>query len=284
MASVAIDNEKAYQYYQSVKDNVNAVCAPLLEHFGLRFAYLKFFDKHRYFFVNSYNDDQFTRRRLTQIHDDGKVFEQQKKTTIDDSTQHFFWPSAVPQQDQLLSALHEANIWHGYSVIKKHQNETEIFSFTTTKDRENINDFYKNHSDVLEHFILHFKDKAESLIDISDQSVHARLQKTDESMQDLEQTSEKIKKFLADTKIERIAVYTESGSNFLSNDEVQCLVKECQAHVLNDMSKGADHTPNETKIHLENIKKKTGYSTDRDLTKLVKNLMAHNGNLRASVL
>ncbi|MEN8236490.1 MAG: hypothetical protein ABFQ95_02965 [Pseudomonadota bacterium] len=284
MTSAAIDNEKAYQYYLSVKENFNSVCKPLLQHFGLRFAYLKFFDKYQYFFINSYNNDQFTRLRLTQIHDDGKVFEQQKRTTADESTQHYFWPSVVPKQDRLLSALYHENIWNGYSIIKKHQLETEIFTFVTTKDQESINNFYKNNSGILEHFITYFKDKANDLINVSDESIVARLKKVDDEGLPLENYSEKLGKFLTDTKIDRIAVNTNSGPCFLSNAEAKCLVQQCQEHILNNMSQESEYDSKEVDFHLENIKKKTGYSSEKDFAKLLKDVVNHNVIMRNSVV
>ncbi|KTC81344.1 hypothetical protein [Legionella brunensis] len=59
------------------------------------------------------------------------------------------------------------NIDHGFTIIKSNETQEEHFNFATTRNNYQINDFYLHHQEILERFILYFKDKAQKIIDIA---------------------------------------------------------------------------------------------------------------------
>ena len=119
---------------------------------------------------------------------------------------------------------------------------------------------------------------------MTDESTLARLNKVNDEDIQIENNLEKLEKFMADTKVDRIAVNTSSGSCFLSNAEVKCLIKQCQDYILNDITKELGHSSKEVERHLSGIKNKTGYSSQEDLAKLFKDIMVHNSDIRSSVI
>ncbi len=53
---------------------------------------------------------------------------------------------------------------HGVTYIKTRKNYTDYYFFSTTQDNPSIINFYLNHGDILERFIVYFEDRAEALI------------------------------------------------------------------------------------------------------------------------
>jgi len=61
-------------------------------------------------------------------------------------------------------------VGNGISIVHKHENYNEIFSFFTDSKNFKLNEFYINNIHLLEKFILYFKDRAKQLINESEGS------------------------------------------------------------------------------------------------------------------
>lgn len=74
----------------------------------------------------------------------------------------------IEQGETVLSIMKDANdnfnIAHGITLITRSEKYVEHFNFATTVDNTGINNFYLSSTDLLERFIIYFKDKASGLI------------------------------------------------------------------------------------------------------------------------
>ncbi|WP_019215334.1 helix-turn-helix transcriptional regulator [Legionella tunisiensis] len=76
---------------------------------------------------------------------------------------------AIPKDNPVMAVYDDAkenfNITHGVTIIKSAGIKEEHFNFATTKDNYEMNNFYLQHQEILERFILYFRDKAKKIID-----------------------------------------------------------------------------------------------------------------------
>lgn len=78
----------------------------------------------------------------------------------------FLW-SHLPQHQEVLSQAREFNIDHGITFIEPHNDGCEFFFLGTTRDKPEVAQLYLNHLDLLERFLLYFREKAVTLIEQS---------------------------------------------------------------------------------------------------------------------
>ncbi|WP_115708348.1 helix-turn-helix transcriptional regulator [Legionella sainthelensi] len=75
----------------------------------------------------------------------------------------------LPKDSPLMTILKDArenfNIAHGVTIIKSYDSKEEHFNFATMNYNDGINNFYIQHQEILERFILYFKDKAKKIIE-----------------------------------------------------------------------------------------------------------------------
>ncbi|WP_412754365.1 helix-turn-helix transcriptional regulator [Legionella donaldsonii] len=76
---------------------------------------------------------------------------------------------ALPKDNPVMVVYNDAkenfNIAHGVTIIKSSVAKEEHFNFATTRDHYEMNNFYFQHQEILERFILYFRDKAKKIID-----------------------------------------------------------------------------------------------------------------------
>lgn len=78
----------------------------------------------------------------------------------------YLWPKNT--KDPLLDALHQYNIWHGCNIYIPNIDYIEVFSFASTIDNENIQNFYINNIDLLRAFIICFKEQTKEMPGINE--------------------------------------------------------------------------------------------------------------------
>lgn len=68
----------------------------------------------------------------------------------------------------LKDAADNFNIAHGITIIKREDAYIEHFNFATTVNNPEITNFYMSSMELLERFIIYFRDKAKKLIQIAE--------------------------------------------------------------------------------------------------------------------
>ena len=269
-------NDTAYQYYQSVKERFHDICEPLLRHFDIRVAYLKFLDNDQYLFLNNYDNDQFTHLRLTQIHNDGQFFSQHRQKAKSQKKYYHLWPSVVKEEDLLMQSLYEADIWNGFSIIDPKTDGDEIFSFVTKRSNRDIANFYVNNFDILNYFITYFKSKAFDLIDTSDQRKLASLHKTNSanSVQTDKSFGERVQNFMDEVHIDRFAIDTKQGPQHLSKREFDSLSMVAQGKTAKEIANELSISPRTVETYLNKVKHKTGLVLRSDLVQLLDGIVS----------
>ncbi|WED42777.1 helix-turn-helix transcriptional regulator [Legionella cardiaca] len=140
---------------------VNKIAQPLFESFDLTFfSYKLSIDDQFIFLTNNYD---WLKNCIDKNYVDYLSSFQPEHDTI-------LW-DAINKDSQVMVVYEDArlnyNIDHGFTIIKSSETMEEHFNFATTRNNYQINDFYLHHQDILERFILYFKDKAKKIIEVA---------------------------------------------------------------------------------------------------------------------
>jgi hypothetical protein len=140
---------------------VDKIAQPLFESFDLTFfSYKLSVDDQFIFLTNNYDwlKNCIDKNYVAFL----PVFQPEHDTILWD---------AINKDNRIMIICDDArfnyNIDHGFTIIKSSENREEHFNFATTRDNYEINNFYLQHREILERFILYFRDKAKKIIEIA---------------------------------------------------------------------------------------------------------------------
>ena len=157
-----IDKFLAQLDINAIKD----ICKPLETHFGLTsFVYRKNYNDGTE--INISNQPEWVRHFYT----DKTLIEESSFDQHPDMYQSGFvlWSQLKGHQVILEHARH-FNIDHGVTIIRKVPDGVEFGYFGTKSECPTVIGNYINNIDLLERFILYFKEKASTIIDIANQN------------------------------------------------------------------------------------------------------------------
>ena len=144
-------------------DAIKSICKPLEEHFGLTsFVYRKnYYDGSEIILTNQpeWAAHYYANQELMQQGTFDKHPDTYKSGFV-------LW-SQLQGHQLILQHARQFNIDHGVTIVKKVTDGIELYFFGTTSDRPEIVNYYLNNMDLLERFILYFKDQAADLIKLA---------------------------------------------------------------------------------------------------------------------
>ena len=151
----------------------------------------------------------------------------------------------------------------GLIVIKEFENCYESISFGTPLTTNTASEFYLNNRDLLENFILYFKDKAAGLIKESTRPQN--LIATDDHKSIISSDA-----VLANYNIGNIAVtryFFNSGSskNKLSQRETECLIYLLRGRTAKEIGKEFKLSPKSVEVYISRAQAKLGCDSRKDL-------------------
>ncbi len=147
---------------------------------------------------------------------------------------------------------------NGINIVKKHKDYCEFFGFATSPDNLSMSDWYLNNIDILENFILYFKDQAKELLLAADSDrilFPKNLQATHDDIYITPDTNEANKKFLDEIKIRKKTNY------FLTQKEQECIRHLIKGCTMKEIAIFMNISPRTVETHLINIKNKTNSKT-----------------------
>ena len=149
------------QFLQNLNiDDIKSICKPLEQHFGLTsFVYLKYYydgteinlSNQPEWVEHYYTDEALTRQNTFAQHPDNY------------QSGFVLW-SQLQGHQEILQRARQFGIDHGVTIIKKVADGLEVCFFGTTSDRPEIVNHYLNNLDLLERFIIYFKEQARVII------------------------------------------------------------------------------------------------------------------------
>lgn len=186
------------------------------------------------------------------------------QSVFEQSTQHyqqgkFLWIN-LPQHQVVLNEAREFNIDHGITFVYPQEDGCELFFLGTTRDKPEVMQLYINHLDLLEQFLVYFKEKAAFLIK---QAHEQRISISDKKAQ--------IKNELYLPKFNREEFQKILQSNtltLLSARERECLLLLQQGYTYKMIGNELGISSRTVETYVEQMKQKTGSYNKADLLKL----------------
>ncbi len=176
------------------------------------------------------------------------------------NTGSYLW-STLDGQALYQDARNYFNIDHGITLVNKLKNAYEFVYFGTTKDNSNIIHLYLNHLDLLNQFILYFRDKGAPLIKMAKDNMIAL------PTMEKKQTENNILCFsgninkqmlvseLLPNKYRLSSIY---NNIVITNREADCVKWLKLGKTANEISDLLSISKRTVDTHLENIKRKLG--------------------------
>ena len=149
------------RYLNSIDfDAIKQICKPLEDYFGLTsFVYRKnYYDGTE---INLSNQPNW----VEHFYSNHALIKQSTFDKHPDTYQSGFvlWSQLQGHQD-ILQQARQFNIDHGITIVKKTVEGVELYYFGTRSDRPDVVNHYLNNIDLLERFILFFKNQAACII------------------------------------------------------------------------------------------------------------------------
>ena len=244
-----IQKNIAYQTADIVKE----ICSPFFSACGL-----SYFDYTRIF------PDGSVATLVTDRNWFYHYFEKNYSATINKAT------SGIYLWDQLMcKAAREAftrNFQHGktLSIFKEQPGYIEITEFAAAPQNENALDLFFNHQDVLNQFILYFKEKASDLI------IKVAKDKffVPSSMQTLPLERPNYTELKENFLPDKISVFCGKKEIWLTLREYQCLCHLSCGRSMKEIGNVLGISPRTVETHLDHIRDKTNYTTRNKLIDL----------------
>lgn len=167
-------------------------------------------------------------------------------------------------QDKLMTAAREEyNIAHGFTIIANYKDYVEYHYFGTSKENKAINNYYINHLNELNAFILYFKEQARDIIRAAEKQYI---------------TIDNPKFWMKGTTSEREAVFDKSAfsltryylngpfkSTYLTSREAECLTCLCDGLKAKEVGLVLGLSYRTIQKHIESIKQKLNCSVKKSL-------------------
>lgn len=240
-------------FLTSARD-IDAICAPLKKHFGITsFVYQKNFSQGGE--IRLSNQPEWLKHFYDQEYYKQSVFE----THPDHYQSGFALWSELKHHSEVLDAAHEFHITHGVTLTVKVDDGVEFYFFGTTPDNHQVVSLYLNNMDLLERFIVYFKDKAKKLIEQASRHkifIHKNYERNIAEQESAaifhpgEMTREA---FLEDTIIKS---YVFDEHTILTKRELDCVQCLLQGKTLQQTAEMLFISPRTAETHLENVRQK----------------------------
>jgi DNA-binding CsgD family transcriptional regulator len=267
------NSHASLQFNASIENILLKICDPLFSNFNLTyFEYAHFLNDGTYLnfsthlqwhqhYIEHFGSSTFVKTYVHQIYDN------QTKYALWDNRPNIGREKVF---SQFISDSCAYNIWHGFSIYEKHEASLEAYHFATSSENYEAINFYINRLDLLYHFILYFKDKADKLIDISDSSKLIALH--DKSPLNRPEKyvlkEQKIKDFVLQTAAKKFSLNLTHGAILISKREAECVLHLSANKTIKEIARSMDISPRTVESYLDNVKKKSNCSNKAELVNL----------------
>lgn len=243
------------QHWRSVisETSIDSLCQPLLQYGVNYFLYVKryvdgsqleisshpnwseYYYKHEFYNIGPF-------KNIRRIYDSGK----------------HFWFDRGDAFEKMYSVARESfNIDNGYTIVKKYSDCNEFFHFAGKAKNTGLINFYLNYNDVLERFILYFKDKYGDVINVAEKNKFI-IQYHEEQKENTELNSHTRFQLLEIAKTMPINRYflCEHRNTYLTSREVECVKWYITGKSAEEIAIILNISKRTVETHLEKVKKK----------------------------
>jgi DNA-binding CsgD family transcriptional regulator len=263
-------NYSAYQFVKATHDSFSAVCAPLYTLGIRRFRYTKIYLNGAYLTLDT--SKRLASQYLFQIKSLGSLFIKELSLTKQSQSRILLPDSNINKfnsiTDPILHLSHANNIWNSLHIIKAEKSYSEIYTFSMTRADFDAPNFYMNNLVLLERFSEYLKIQARDLINVPDNTNLAQFEQgftiSDRLTED-NLLEDKVKRFLAETALNRKVIKGKNGLIKLTPREIECLKHLALGKSVKQIAGFLDLSPRTIESYINKAKEKTGYTVRQKL-------------------
>jgi DNA-binding CsgD family transcriptional regulator len=263
--------DPVFQYNRQNIHRLLDICDPLKKHFGItHFGYFRLLDDGRYIIVSNKqsileltvcNDYLFRTEYASQLTQD----------LYKGETNKIIWPTNI--KDETIEVFRENGLYNGFNIIREREGTLECYWFGTDKEHPLIETLYKNHSSILEKFVVYFHKIGHELCDTSDntrQGISLSLRKNYPVIKDMfEGTNPWEKETLAfnlllDSKLQN-KIHEIAKMNHLTSREFDCLFHLSAGRTAKEIALALNISPRTVEAHIDKIRVKTVCTTQKEI-------------------
>jgi DNA-binding CsgD family transcriptional regulator len=250
----------ALNYNRTINEHIKKINTPLVNKCGLslltfrRFSntdgLLYIFNNNAWmeysFLNNCWNSNSFE-NRITQLSNQKFL--------------NYIWPDFPDSHDPVYCALYDHNIWNGVIMYRKYDDCIEAFAFAAEKESDILKKFYVDGINILNDYIIYFKDKAHSLIHPTDKNVFIPYNINLPTYSTI--PKDNIKNFFKQTRITKYFLSVKDRDVPMSKREIECLFYLSKGKTMKEIGLLLKLSPRTIESYLNNAKIKSGLSAEK---------------------
>ncbi len=180
------------------------------------------------------------------------------QNNISSKTRYMLW-SVLPPSQALNDSSQYFDIDNGITILEFEKECCHCYLFATRRDNIQIANFYLNNLDVLERFILYYKDRAKKIIELAIKNKIVtvnNLNLDDRNLVHHKITDEQKKVYLEKTPIQNYYVSLDNKTIALSRREMDCIKLIAQGKSSTETAALLSISFRTVEKHIENVKLK----------------------------
>ena len=256
------NNINALDFSKSLVPTMTKIAEPLLTNTEITdFSYLKFCSDGSV--VNLTTDIRWIIYRFSENIKYQILFEKQLNNRLIDKPYMYLWPNTI--ENKLLGALHANGIWNGCNIYITKKDQIEVFSFSSSVNNSNIQNFYINNFNLLNKFIIYFMSNMKYLHKIEEKKNCIITDiKFPFILPNITANKPNEEKKLFDFKKVKI-----TDDLFLSTKEIECCHYLSKGFGIKSIANKMYLSPRTIETHLNHIKLKSNCSTTDSLLEYI---------------
>lgn len=245
----------SFNYNKSIKDELFLINKPLVDNLNISFlGYRRFYRNGKLFCF--FNDDRWIDYSFNTERWRSLSFQTRLKNGISPGKSlYFIWPKHPDPSDPVYCALYEFNLWNGIIVLRAFEDCIESFAFCSKNKEIDVTDLYLNHTELLERYILYFKDKAHPLLHPNTQEllIDCPIEWPTSSLE-----SPHLLRFKDATPIDKYPLRYNGDTICITKQEINSLALLSHGKKIKEIANSLNLSPRTVEYYLGNIKRKLG--------------------------
>lgn len=259
----ALKNKVALDYSIEMIKNVSAMSSFFTQPLGLTtFGYKRVYQDGRYLFLST--NQHWLEYHYQNVKDHGAFFQEAMETAHLNHSYKVLWPSV--SGDHFLQALNHFGMWYGINFYKWRGDYLELWTFSTSNDREGISQLYLNTLPYFEDFIRHFNLKASQIINVVEEERFAQFENDLPSASTFERSPSSLIQIINQIKIDEFLVDSPRGIVSLTPRETECIKQLGMGKSVKEIAVGLKISPRTVESYINQAREKTGCSKSKLLS------------------
>lgn len=259
-----VDNKKAYDFNNSICDELRKICQPFMGISGITsFTYHKIYlDGNA---ISLCTEKEALKYYLQYVGEKGLFFQKHLKDIPLGEPYYFLWPNKI--ENSLQEIMCQIKLWNGFNVYIKRDNYIENFVLTTNPNNTEVQGFCINNLSLINYFVAYFRQKTCNLT--------AKLSKKDmaffNNIERWDNGSSKSKK-LHICDLERFPFFLADRAIYLTKREATCLSYIGYGYSIKEIAIKLTISPRTIETYIENIKIKSGLHFKSEIVQLLRSV------------